>query len=329
MAAQTGTAVGPAIAAIEMAKLLADLPLLAAAFRQGRLSEVQAKEIAEVASEVPDAEEQLVEAAEKLTLKGLREECQRVEAASLVDEDERHRRVRRERCSRAWVRKGVGHFRADMTPDELARLMARLDARTNDIVADALRGGWFESREAHSVDALLDLARPDVGAPCGPETVVHVVVDYEALVRGHTVAGEQCETPGIGPIPVSVARYMMQDAILKVLVTKGVDVVAVAHAGYTIPAHLRSALDVRDPTCIVPGCDQRRGLQKDHRNTYNRTRVTKLEDLANLCRWHHYMKTFLGYTYRGGPGTWEWIPPDNRDVDLSAYRRVITSARRC
>lgn len=328
MAAQTGSAVGPAIASIEMAKLLGDLPALAAAFRQGRLSETQAKEIAEVASEVPDAEEQLVEAGQKLTLKGLREECQRVEAASLIDEDERHRRVRRQRCTRSWVRRGVGHFRADMTPDELARLMAQLDAGTNDVVADALRGGWFESREAHSVDALLDLVRPGA-AGRGPEAVVHVVVDYEALVRGHTLAGEQCEIPGIGPVPVSVARSMMQDAILKVLLTKGVDVVAVAHAGYTIPAHLRSALDVRDPKCIVPGCDRRHGLQKDHRNTFNRTQVTKLEDLAHLCRWHHYMKTFLGYMYRGGPGTWEWIPPDNRDVDLSAYRRVITGVRRC
>ena len=87
---------------------------------------------------------------------------------------------------------------------------------------------------------------------------------------------------------------------------------AVAHGGYTIPAHLRIALEVRDPKCIVPGCDRRRNLQIDHRNAFGRTRVTKLEDLARLCRWHHYLKTFLGYTYRGGPGTWEWIPPDTR-----------------
>jgi len=48
--------VRPAVAALEMAKLLQNLPLLAAAFRDGRLSEVQAREIAEVAAEVPDAE---------------------------------------------------------------------------------------------------------------------------------------------------------------------------------------------------------------------------------------------------------------------------------
>ncbi len=47
-----------------------------------------------------------------------------------------------------------------------------------------------------------------------------------------------------GPIPLTLARQLSEDAILKVLVTDGVDVKAVAHAGRTIPAHLRSALEV-------------------------------------------------------------------------------------
>jgi hypothetical protein len=329
MASKTGTAVGPAIATLEMAGLLGELPELAAAFRDGQLSEIQAREIAEVASELPEAEGQLVEAARKLSLKDLRDECVRVEAAALVDEDGRHRRVHKRRRTRAWVRKGEGHFSATMTPDELARWMAVLQAGTNEIVAEAILGGWFENREAHSVDAMLSLIEPERTVETGPETMVHVVVDYDALVRGHTVAGEKCEIPGLGPIPVTLARQMADDTILKVLLTKGVDVVAVAHGGHTVPAHLRSALVVRDPQCIVPGCNQRRRLQIDHRNTFSRTRVTKLEDLARICPFHHYLKTFLGYTYKGGPGRWQWIPPENRDVDLVALSRVITGARRC
>jgi uncharacterized protein DUF222 len=330
MASKTGTAVGPAVATMEMAGLLADLPVVAEAFRSGRLSEVQAREIAAVASEVPDAEEQLVEAAGKLTLRGLQEECHRVEAAAAVDEDDRYRQVHRRRKIRAWVdRHNVARLSATMTPDDLARVMSEIDRRCGEIVEGAIRGRWFESWEAHRVDALVEMAIPDIDVPAPPASMVHVVVDYEALMRGHTVAGEKCEIPGIGPIPVTLARQMSEDCILKVLVTKGVDVVAVAHGGYTIPAHLRTALDVRDPKCIVPGCDARRRLQKDHRNAFGRTQVTKLEDLAHLCPFHHYLKTFCGYTYRGGPGTWEWIPPENRDEDLSELRKVITSARRC
>ena len=128
---------------------------------------------------------------------------------------------------------------------------------------------------------------------------------------------------------MTLARQLSEDAILKVLVTNGVDVMAVAHAGRTIPAHLRSALEVRDRKCIVPRCDRTVDLQIDHRNSFGRTQVTRLEDLGLLCRWHHHQKTFLGYTYRGGPGTWEWIPPEHRDEDLTELRKIITCTRRC
>src|SRR5438270_1035126 len=206
MAAKTGTAVGTAIRTMGMAEQLAHLPVVAEAFRAGLLSEAQAREIAEVASEVPDAQEQLVEAAGKLTLVGLREECRRVLAAAIVDEDDRHRRVHRSRHVRSWIdRHGVGRLSATMTPDALARFLGEVDRRCNDIVDDAIRGGWFESRDAHRADALLELTLPDVAAPAGPRNMVHVVVDYDALMRGHAVAGEHCEIPGIGPIPVTLA----------------------------------------------------------------------------------------------------------------------------
>src|SRR5207244_3887646 len=136
--------------------------------------------------------------------------------------------------------------------------------------------------------------------PSGPQAMIHVWVDYEALMRGCTLAGETCEIPGIGPIPVSVARRLADDAILKVIVTNGVEITAVAHGGRTIPAHLRTALECRDPKCIVPYCDVRRGLQIDHRGPWNPTRDTSLANLARLCRWHHYQKSHLGYHYRGG-----------------------------
>jgi hypothetical protein len=170
MAAKTGTAVGPAIDAVEMAGQLADLPVVADAFRSGQLSVSQAVEIVDVASEAPEVQGQLVEAAGKLSLRGLREECRRVKASVIIDEDDRHQ---------------VGHLSATMTPDALAQVMNAIDGRADDIVEDGIRGGWFERYEAHRVDALLDLLRPDDGTgPAGPEHMVHVVVDDDAVVRG-------------------------------------------------------------------------------------------------------------------------------------------------
>ena len=59
MASKTGTAGRPGHRQPGDGRRLRTLPALAEAFRAGRLSEAQAREIAEVASEVPDADEQL------------------------------------------------------------------------------------------------------------------------------------------------------------------------------------------------------------------------------------------------------------------------------
>jgi hypothetical protein len=313
MASKAGMPVGRAIATMEMARLLDDLPITAAAFRAGRLSEAQAQAITEAAAECPAAEQQLVDAAGKLSLNELREECRRVKAAAIIDEEDRYRRLRRGRYLRSWTdRDGAVRLSARLTPDEGARLLAEVDARRDEIVADARAGGWYENADAHRADALVDLARtpqsPDKAA--SPAATIHVWVDYDALIRGFTIDGERCEIPGVGPIPVAVARRLADDAFLKIVLTKGVEITAVAHGGRTIPAHLRTALECRDPKCIVPHCDMRRGLQIDHRHPWAATRNTSLTNLARLCQWHHYQKSHLGYHYRGGPGTWEWIPPD-------------------
>ena len=186
MASKTGTAVGPAIASMEMAGLLAGLPAVAEAFRAGKLSEAQAREIAAVASEVPDAEAQLVEAAGKLTLRSLQEECRRVEAAAIVDEDDRYRRVHRSRKIRAWVdRHNVARLVRHHDPRRTGPVMNEIDRRCGEIAEGAIRGRWFESWEAHRVDALVEMTLPDSDAPARPASTVHVVVDYEALMRGH------------------------------------------------------------------------------------------------------------------------------------------------
>jgi hypothetical protein len=104
-----------------------------------------------------------------------------------------------------------------MTPDDLARVMNEVERRCDDLVVDAIRGGWFEGRGAHRLDALVDMARPGSADPAGPDSMIHVMVDYEALMRGHTVAGEQT---GIGPIPVTLARQLSEDAILKGITTR-------------------------------------------------------------------------------------------------------------
>jgi hypothetical protein len=166
--------------------------------------------------------------------------------------------------------------------------------------------------------------RDAAGTGCthsGPSTMVHVRVDHQALMRGRLKRGEICEIPGIGPIPVEVARRLAVDSILSILVTDGVDVTAVAHAGRTIPAPVRRALIERDPVCVVPGCGLSEGLEIDHVEPFGQGGETSLANLARLCHWHHYLKTHQRHRLERTEGGWRWIVPDEAQREAPSLQR--------
>src|SRR5205807_10231843 len=117
----------------------------------------------------------------------------------------------------------------------------------------------------------------------GPKSVVHVHVDQAAWERGRTVAGETCTIQGVGPIPVSAARRLAVDGVIKALANDAADVRAVAHLGRMIPARLRTALEIRDPVCQVLGCEVATNLEIDHIVPLARGGPTSLGNLVRLC----------------------------------------------
>jgi len=309
LAATTGTSVGQAVGVLETARRLEDLPATREAFSGGRLSELQTREISAAAPD-PRAERALIATAQTQPVSALREECRKVRASACNDEVEAHEAIRRRRYLRHWS-DGDGAVRLDarLTPDAGAAVIAAIDARRDRIFSEARRAGRRESSDAYAADALVELAQ---GAGPTPRAMVHVLVDHAALASGRARADQRCEIPGIGRIPATTARALTGDAIIKAVVTKGTKVHTVAHVGRTIPARLRTALEVRDPTCVVPGCAARKSLEIDHyRIPYADGGPTTLDNLARLCRWHHYQKTHLGYRLTGEPGEWIWQTPSD------------------
>ena len=311
----TGTGLGQAINSLATARQLGSLPATEDALRKGRLSESQVKEIAGAATARPEAEESLVDAATSQPLNVLKLRCQRVKASG-HDQTSSYHAIRRGRYLRNWT-DGDGAVRLDarLTPDEGARLLAGVRAETDRLVAEARKAGVEEPRRALTADALVRLVagcngagRSERGAG-GPATMVHVRVDHAALVRGRVEPGEICEIPGVGPIPIAVARGLAADSILSVLVTNGVDVTGVAYGGRTIPVSVRRALTERDPVCVVPGCGQRDDLEIDHLEPLAKGGVTSLENLVRLCHWHHYLKTHQGHRLERSDDEWRWIAP--------------------
>ena len=307
MAVRAQSTMGAAIATLETGRKLEELEATRDAFVAGSLSAHQAHEIAVAASAAPGTEATLLDSARIDTVARLRERCREVIASAErgADADER---LHRSRYLRHWT-DADGAFRLDarLTPDAGARLVAIVDVRARALREEARRTGSPERREAHAADALVSLA--DASTP-GPRAVVHVHVDNAAWQRGRTISGESCRIPGVGPIPVSAARRLAADGIVKAVLDEGADVHAVAHFGRTIPARVRTALESRDQTCVVPGCDERHDLEIDHLIPFAEGGPTALENLARLCRNHHAMKTHRGWRLGGSPGSWRWLRPD-------------------
>jgi hypothetical protein len=125
-----------------------------------------------------------------------------------------------------------------------------------------------------------------------PKEVI-VRVDWDALVRGWPADGEVCEIPGVGAVPVSAVQAMVNagDAVLKAVVTKGVDVVNVAHLGRRPSAFQRTGLRWLDLVCVEEGCGQRAFLEIDHTVPWTTSRITLLQLLEPRCKHHHRAKT--------------------------------------
>ncbi|MGH9019010.1 MAG: hypothetical protein ACRDY1_14760, partial [Acidimicrobiales bacterium] len=326
MAEKTKTGLGEAIGVLEASDALATLPATTDALRRGELSGSQLKVIAGAAAAHPEAETELLHAAATHSLKGLRESAARIRAAasSAQEENERHAALHRARFLRHYTdTDGALRLDARLTAVDGARLLSCIAVEADARFDEARKAGEPEPPAAYRADALVALVtgtamstQSNATAPQAttPRATVCFLVDGTAFTRGFTRNGERCEVAGVGSVPVAAVRRQLPDSFVKILVTRGVDVTTVVHAGRTVPAHLHSALEVRDPTCVVPGCDVAHGLEMHHWEVdYAVCRHTSLTGLARVCHWHHGLLTYGGYALGGGPGAWEMRGPPGGD----------------
>jgi hypothetical protein len=306
LADTTGETVGAAARSLETARRLDDLPETEAAFRAGDLSETQAHEITGAAEADPSAERELLDAARETGLKGLRDRCRRTRASAEADDRAWARRLHLNRRVHRWTDPD-GSYRADvrLAPDTGARFDAALEGHLDRIFADARRAGRRESREAYAADALVALATE---GPCKP-VEVKVNVDAAVVRNGHVEPGDRCEITGVGPIPATTARALLDDALVSVLVKDGDEITSVSKATRTIPARLRRALEERYPLCGVQGCANDRFLEIDHVIPIAAGGFTSIENTWRICTHHHKQKTLHGWKVIGEPGDWNLVPP--------------------
>ena len=300
-----GVGAGEAHRVLGMAKRLEALPETAAAVREGRLSGRQAQLVAGAATRNPRAERELLAAA-SAGMVPLRDACVAARAA-VEDPEKRRARQHRARRGRVWTAEDgmiEGDFRLE--PEVGGPCKAVLDAEVQRIFRQRRKSGEHESHEAYAADALASLILEGSTQTSGmaakrTATNVHVVIDHAALVRGHAIAGERCEIPGVGPVNARWVREQFGEAFLTAVIKKGRDIATVAHLGRHVPAVVRTAMIVGGRECEVVGCHGRGYLERDHSEVdYAQGGPTARWNLAWLCSVHHRRKT------RG----WRLGPPD-------------------
>jgi hypothetical protein len=310
VAGVAGTTVGAAESMLRAAKRLDSQPVVAEAFRAGELSETATREITDAVAKDPDAAEQLVGYARKgRPIKGLRERCARVIAASIDDDKAWDDHLHATREARMYGYRG--HLRLDsrFAPDEAAGVYAAVEAETDRIFREARAAGRREPRAAYMADAIANLL---LARGSAKPVDARLDVTESALERGHVIKGEKCEIPGVGPIPVAAAKRMLRDARISAFFRDDADhITHVSSVTRTVPAKLRRWLEAEYPVCGRQACESSRNLVIDHIHPYALGGILDRDNAWRICTRCDHLKQHCDWVVVGHPGAWDLVPPDD------------------
>jgi hypothetical protein len=338
LASISGSSVTAARGQLETSKKVRKLPATEQALRAGKLSGAKAEAIAAAAEVAPEAEAGLLDGVADAPLADVRERCLRARAK---DRDAAYARVRMARSLKEFTdAEGAWNVVARGPVEAGAAFRAAHGPIVEEMFKAARAAGRREPYEAYAFDALIELARraangtpaeavataqpsaeparaksnakSNANAKATPAEYLGIIrLDHAALRRGSVEGDEVCEIVGLGPIPVSVARELLGDAILKLVITKGIDVMNVTHLGRSATVAQQVALWWRSAACTVLGCPRTRRLQNDHRYEWVKTKRTRVDELDPLCKHHHDLKTRDNWALVEGEGPRPMVPPDD------------------
>jgi len=316
MARASGSSAGSAKAALETAAALESQPEAKAALEAGELSLAQARELVRTEAECPGSAVDLLDVAKSQSLKSLKEQA-RDRRVRAIDPEALHRMQHAAMQARLW-RTSLGNVAITMEfpPEFGVPIKNRLDAETDRLWQESRReanrqraagvGELFsdgdqvappaQRRAALAAQAFLRMLE-NGGQGKAHQADLVIVCDLRAYRRGHPEEGEPCHFIGGGPIPVSLARELGQDAFLKAVLHDGTDIHTIAHFGRRYPAVLRTALmlgappEFEGPICSEPGCDRGYHLERDHIDPCANGGMTSYANLGSPCWPHHRIKT--------------------------------------
>ena len=304
-------ALGAARERVRVAHRLQELPAIREAFSRGQLSYCKVRALTRAAT--PATEAGLLEIGLHATGAQLEKlvRCYSKALSATLGAAQRAQEMRYLKWS--WNEDGTLRLEAQLPADDAAVVVNALTAlqelprEGDEYVASPVA--------ACRADALVALAKGAVagaGTSGGtPEVVVHVdaatlasdeVVERAALVDGPTLA------------PETVRRLGCDAAVVRIVERDGRPL-TVGRRTRTIPPALRRALRSRDDGCQFPGCTHRHFLHAHHIQHWARGGPTTLENLVQLCSYHHRLVHEGGFRVeRSGRGAVRFRRPDGRAI---------------
>jgi hypothetical protein len=272
---------GAARERVRVARRLKELPLVRAAFGAGELSYCKVRAITRVAT--AEIEQQLVELARHATGAQLEKLVRGYSGALAATVDQAQRAHERRYLRWSWDEDGSLLLQGRIPADEGALLIAAIEeVETREVGREPVG--------ARRADALMSVVRSAQAAPDAERTggdrcelVVHVDVETLAGDLIHH-RSEVRDGPSLSP---ETARRLGCDASVVRIIERDGRPLSVGRRRRTIPPALRRALRARDDGCRFPGCTHRRFLHAHHVEHWARGGPTELDNLVQLCSYHH------------------------------------------
>ncbi len=193
-----------------------------------------------------------------------------------------------------------------------------LDATATQLQAAAKAAGLVdEGIDAYRSDAMVAWANHALGDPNAPRRhgrrqQVQFITDLPSLLG---LADNPAELVGYGPIPAALVRDRATEADWSRLVADPVTghLLDYGTRVYRPPAELADYVMARDRRCRFPGCNTRATICDIDHNIPAPRGDTSAKNCCCLCRRHHRLKTFSGWTVQLQPdGSCLWTSPSGR-----------------
>ena len=313
-----------------------------AAFRHGEITPQNAKVVTALAESLPDEPEMWAQFDEKVADLAIRLTPARFRTRARVIREKLLGATLEERTiAEAAFRKVIAEAHPDGmasvyyydTADKVTLIMARVEEEARALsrvpgetrTMDQLRADVFAENmltinggdETQGDDSNNSSTGTRMGKRNAVSVKVGLLIPVMSLL-GHS--DEPATLEGYGPIDIATAKKLAACApsffrILTHPITG--TILDIDRTTLRIPADMRRWLEIRDQTCIFPGCGKRaRHCEIDHTKDRQYGGITKVTNLGHMCKKHHMEKHHTLWEPEHMPdGSIRWTSPTGHVVD--------------